>query len=217
MSTAAAITPEQVERFRETISAGGIAIFPTDTLYGIACDPNSQAAVDRIYELKGRSPVKPSAVMFFSVERLLTAMPELTPAARRLIEQLLPGPYTLVVRNPGHRFAPASVGDPEKLGIRVPNLEAGAAAALAQMPLPVMQTSANPSGAPDATDLEEIDPAIRAGVDLELDGGPLLGNASTVADISNLADGRWRLLRAPVIRASARLTELIGFPPSDSH
>lgn len=216
MRAAAAITPEQVERFRETIAAGGIAIFPTDTLYGIACDPNSRAAVDRVYELKGRSPARPSAVMFFSVERLLAAMPELSGEARRLVEQLLPGPYTLVVRNPEHRFAPACVDSPGKLGIRVPKLEGSAGAALARMPLPVLQTSANVSGAADATDLEEIDPAIRAGVDLELDGGPLLGNASTVADITDLAGGQWRLLRAPVIRAAARLTELIGFPPTDS-
>lgn len=216
MNAAAAITAQQVERFRATIAAGGIAIFPTDTLYGIACDPNSRAAVDRIYELKGRSPSKPSAVMFFSVERLFAALPKLTGDSRRLVEQVLPGPFTLVVRNPAHCFAPACAGDPEKLGIRVPNLDGTAGAALERMPLPVMQTSANTSGAPDATKLAEIDPVIRAGVDLELNGGALLGNASTVADISDLDDGRWQLLRAPMTRSSTRLTELIGFPPTDS-
>lgn len=216
MSVSEAITPREVERFRETIAGGGIAIFPTDTLYGIACDPNSRAAADRIYELKGRVPAKPSAVMFFGVDRLLAAVPELDAEARRLIELLLPGPYTLVVGNPRRRFAPACAGDSARLGVRVPNLEGSASAALARMPLPVMQTSANLSGAADATSVDDIEPAIRAGVDLVLDGGPLLGNASTVADISELADGRWRLLRAPAIRAAARLTEIIGVPPSDS-
>jgi L-threonylcarbamoyladenylate synthase len=84
---------------------------------------------------------------------------------------------------------------------------------LGAVEVPVMQTSANLSGAPDATAVEDIDPAIIAGVDLVLDGGPLLGYGSTVADVSEVADGRWRLLRSQMPRTSGRITELIGFPP----
>jgi tRNA A37 threonylcarbamoyladenosine synthetase subunit TsaC/SUA5/YrdC len=117
----------------------------------------------------------------------------------------------LVVANPGRRFAPACAGTPEKLGLRVPKLE-GYLAPLADVRTPVMQTSANKSGDADVTALEDIDPEIVAGVDLALDGGPLLGYGSTVADVSELAEGRWRLLRAPMPRTSGRLAELIGFP-----
>jgi tRNA A37 threonylcarbamoyladenosine synthetase subunit TsaC/SUA5/YrdC len=78
-----------------------------------------------------------------------------------------------------------------------------------------MQTSANRSGAPDVRALEDVDPKLLEGVDLALDGGPLLGYGSTVADVSELQDGRWRLLRAPIPRASGRLTELIGIPPAE--
>ncbi|HEV7918637.1 MAG TPA: L-threonylcarbamoyladenylate synthase [Solirubrobacterales bacterium] len=205
------VTSEQAAQFEETIATGGIAIFPTDTLYGIAADPQSAAAVDRINELKGRPPAKPSAVMFFDVQRLLESMPELDGPTITLIEQLLPGPFTLVVRNPNGRFAPACAGDPSKIGLRVPML-GGMFDALGNVQVPVVQTSANKSGGPDVTAVEDIDPEIRAGVDLVIDGGPLLGVASTVADVSELSEGRWRLLRAPIPRASGRLTELLGPP-----
>lgn len=207
------LSAESAKQFEATIAEGGIAIFPTDTLYGIACDPDSQASADRIHELKGRPPLKPSAVMFFAVEQLLAELDgDLTEQLRGLIAELLPGPFTLVIANPSKRFAPACAGTPEKLGIRVPKLE-GYLESLGQVTAPVMQTSANFSGGADATAPEDIEPAILAGVDLVLDGGPLLGYGSTVADVSELDQGHWRLLRAPIPRASGRLTELLGMPP----
>lgn len=201
--------------FEQAIKDGGIAIFPTDTLYGIACDPDSEAAAERIYELKGRPPKKPSAVMYFTLERLLDELgDDFDAATLNLVQELLPGPFTLVVANPNRRFEPACADTPEKLGLRVPRLGPHIAG-LAEVTVPVMQTSANLSGAEDATALEDIDPAVREGVDLALDGGPLLGYASNVADVSELSQGRWRLLRAVMPRTSGRLTELIGFPPED--
>ena len=208
-----AINADSGADFQDTIENGEIAIFPTDTLYGIACDPDDAEAIERIHELKGRPPKKPSAVMYFSLERLLGDFgDDLDAPTRNLVEQLLPGPFTLVVANPNHRFAPSCAGTPEKLGLRVPKLSP-ALEPLAAVEIPVMQTSANRSGGPDATAVEDIDPAIRAGVDLVLDGGPVLGYGSTVADVSELGEGRWRLLRAPMPRTSGRITELIGFPP----
>lgn len=207
------ITPDSGADFQSTIENGEIAIFPTDTLYGIACDPDDAAAIERIHELKGRPPRKPSAVMYFSLERLLADFgDDLDPKARNLVENLFPGPFTLIVANPNKRFAPSCADTPEKLGLRVPKLSP-AIEPLASVEVPVFQTSANLSGGPDATAVEDIDPAIQQGVDLVLDGGPVLGYGSTVADVSELADGRWRLLRAPMPRTSGRVTELIGFPP----
>jgi L-threonylcarbamoyladenylate synthase len=199
--------------FQATIERGGIAIFPTDTLYGIACDPDSAEAAERIHELKGRPPKKPSAVMYFSLERLLADVGnDLDAKTLNLVEELFPGPFTLVVANRGNRFIPACAGTPEKLGLRVPKLGPHIEP-LASITVPVMQTSANPSGAEDPTALEDIDESIVSGVDLALDGGPLLGYGSTVADVSELEDGRWRLLRSQMPRTSGRIAELIGFPP----
>lgn len=209
------ITPDSGADFQSTIENGEIAIFPTDTLYGIACDPDDAAAIERIHELKGRPPKKPSAVMYFSLDRLLADFgSDLDDKTRNLVENLLPGPFTLIVANPSRRFAPSCAGTPEKLGLRVPKLSP-ALEPLASVEVPVMQTSANLSGGPDATAVEDIDPAIQAGVDLILDGGPVLGYGSTVVDVSELADGRWRLLRAQMPRTSGRVQELIGFPPEN--
>ncbi len=207
------ITPEQAAQFETTIAEGGIAVFPTDTLYGIACDPDNAAAARRIHELKGRPPEKPSAVLYFNLERLLEDLAgDFDAPTLNLVERLFPGPYTLVVANPQRRFAPACSGAPEKLGLRVPEFSQYIDA-LSAISLPVMQTSANPSGAADPTALEDVDASILDGVDLALDGGVLLGYGSTVADVSELAEGRWRLLRAQMPRTTGRVQELIGFEP----
>ncbi|MFT4048889.1 MAG: L-threonylcarbamoyladenylate synthase [Solirubrobacterales bacterium] len=208
-----AVTPDSAKQFEKVIRSGGIGIFPTDTLYGIACDPDSESAAERIHELKGRPPKKPSAVMYFTLERLLGDLGEMLDAPTlNLVQQLFPGPFTLVVANPEGRFAPACAGTPNKLGLRVPKLSPWLES-LASIEVPVMQTSANLSGGPDATALEDIDPSVLEGVDLALDGGVLLGYGSTVADVSELDQGRWRLLRAQMPRTSGRVAELIGFPP----
>ena len=80
------MTPEDVETFERCISVGGVAIFPADTVYGLATEPDSREGVDRLYRLKGRLPDKPSAVMFFQVESALAALPELGPRTRGVVE-----------------------------------------------------------------------------------------------------------------------------------
>lgn len=208
------VSAGQAAAFERAIGGGGIAIFPTDTLYGIACDPDSAVAARRVYEIKGRPPRKPSAVMFFSVERLLRDLPELDARTRDLIEQLLPGRFTLVVANPERRFAPACADSPERMGLRVPDLAGTSASALGQVGSPVMQTSANRSGGPDVAEFERIDRSILENVDLALDGGRLPGVGSTVIDLSELKSGRWRMLRTPLPADAARVVELIGLPPT---
>ncbi|HWT24776.1 MAG TPA: Sua5/YciO/YrdC/YwlC family protein, partial [Solirubrobacteraceae bacterium] len=85
------------------LRAGGVAVFPADTVYGLACDPQSAAAVERLYAIKGRAPDKPAAVMFFGRERAFAALPELGPRTRALLGRLLPGGITALLPNPGRR------------------------------------------------------------------------------------------------------------------
>ena len=96
--------------FEACIAAGGVAVFPSDTVYGLACDPESAAAVERMYALKGRAPGKPSAVMFFDAELALAALPEVGARTRALMARLLPGGVTLVLPNPRGRY-PLAGGD----------------------------------------------------------------------------------------------------------
>lgn len=177
--------------FERCIAEGGVAVFPADTVYGLACDPDSAAAVARLYELKGRAPDKPAAVMFFALEPALAALPELGPRTRAAAVALLPGPFTLLLPNPQHRFPLACGPDPDTLGLRVP-----AAPALAAVGVPVLQSSANLAGEPDASTVEAIAPAIRDAADLVLDGGELSGTPSTVLDFRGYErTGAWSVLR----------------------
>jgi L-threonylcarbamoyladenylate synthase len=183
-----------VAAFERCVAGGGVALFPADTVYGLATDPESPAGVERLYALKGRRPDRPAAVMFFALDRALTALPELDARTRGAVELLLPGPLTLVVANPARRFPLACEPVPERLGLRVPLLD-GALAPLAGASVAVLQSSANPSGGPDARRVEDVDARIRAGVDLALDGGELPGTPSTVVDLSDYARGEWTVLR----------------------
>ena len=189
------MTPEDAATFARCMSVGGVALFPADTVYGLATEPDSREGVDRIYRLKGRPPDRPSAVMFFTLEVMLDTLPELGPRTREALERLLPGQVTPLVPNPRRRFPLACAGEPERLGLRVPALH-GELEPLTQVRWPVLQTSANRSGSPDARSLDAVDDHIRAGVDLVLDGGELPGTPSTVLDLTEYEDeGAFRVVR----------------------
>jgi L-threonylcarbamoyladenylate synthase len=180
--------------FEACIAAGGVAVFPSDTVYGVACDPENPAAVERMYALKGRPPDKPSAVMFFDAGRALDALPELGPRTRSLAAELLPGGVTLLLPNPRGRY-PLAGGS--GLGLRVPSVPLLAGARCV-----VLQSSANISGGPDARRIEEVPSAIRAGADLVVDAGELPGTPSTVVDLRGFDEtGEWSILRAGAVPA----------------
>jgi L-threonylcarbamoyladenylate synthase len=197
------VTPDEVETFGRCISVGGVALFPADTVYGLATEPDSREGVDRLYRLKGRAADVPAAVMFFDLELALAARPELGQRTRDAVERLLPGALTLLVPNPSRRYPLACGPEPERLGLRVPLLE-GELAPLAAVRWPVLQSSANRSGEPDPSRLADVDEALRAGVDLILDGGELPGTPSTVLDLSSYeSDGSWEVVREGAVPREA--------------
>jgi L-threonylcarbamoyladenylate synthase len=189
------VTADDARSFERCVAAGGVVLFPADTVYGLAVDPESREAVERLYRLKGRRPDRPAAVMFFQTTAALEALPELPEADRTAIERLTPGGVTLLLPNPRRRFPLACGPTPEVLGLRVPRLER-----LEAMSRPVLQSSANPSGGPDARRLQDVDDAVRAGADLVLDGGELPGTPSTVIDLTAYhEDGRFQIRRAGAV------------------
>ena len=177
------------------IGAGGIALFPADGLYGLACDPMSPSSVERIHELKRRPPRKSSAVMYFSPLVMRELLGPLGPQARAALGALLPGPVTVVVANPDGRYPLACREDPSRLGVRL--IEGPLAGARH----PVFQTSANISGEEPPGSFDEIDLGLIREVDLAIDGGVLTGNPSTVVDLSEIDPfGRWSILREGALR-----------------
>jgi L-threonylcarbamoyladenylate synthase len=196
------ISSARASDFERCVAEGGVAVFPADTVYGLACRPDSASAIARLYALKGRQPDKPAAVMFFAVRLALAALPELGPRTRGALERLLPGAVTLLVDNPADRFPLACGTDPSTLGLRVPRYE-GPLAALAAVGEPVLQSSANVSGGPDARRLEDVPEAIGAAADLVLDGGELPGTPSTVIDLRGHEDGAWSVVREGAVDRAA--------------
>jgi len=210
-----ALTGDDAATFSRCISVSGVAVFPSDTVYGLACEPDSKEAVQRLYLLKRRPPDKPAAVMFFALDLALAALPELGPRTRGALDALLPGAVTLLLPNPARRFPLAcGVGGDgiETLGLRVPAWPP-ALAALGDVSWPVLQTSANVAGGPDARRLEDVPEAIRARADLVLDGGELPGTPSTVVDLRGFErDGRWSVVREGAL-AVGDVAAALGSPP----
>ena len=191
--------------FEEVIAGGGVAVFPTDTVYGLGTHPDSVEGAHRLYWIKGRSPDRPAAVLFFDLERALAALPEVGPKTQEALDRLLPGPVTVLLPNPATRFPLACGAEPSRLGLRVPKLEERIAK-LADVKVPILQSSANPTGEPDPRSLEDVDERIRRGVDIELDAGVLPGTPSTVIDLSNYEDSG----SFEVLREGAVSTEEVG-------
>jgi L-threonylcarbamoyladenylate synthase len=172
------------------VGEGGVAIFPADTLYGLACDPLRAEAIERIHAIKDRGEKKPSAVMYFSPLAMRELVSGLGPRTRDAVAALLPGPVTLIVANRERRYPLACREDPGRLGVRL--IDGPLAGAMT----PIFQTSANRSGAPAPTRFDQIDEGILAGAELAIDAGELIGEPSTVVDVTDIdGGGSWRILR----------------------
>jgi L-threonylcarbamoyladenylate synthase len=207
-----ALSADDAQTFSRCIAVGGIALFPADTVYGLACEPDSKEAVQRLYLLKRRRPDKPAAVMFFALDLALAALPELGPRTAAALRALLPGAVTLLVPNPARRFPLACGPDPETLGLRVPAWPP-ALAALGQVSWPVLQSSANAAGGPDARRLTDVPESIRRRADLVLDGGELPGTPSTVVDLREYElDARWSIAREGAVSATDVAAALVSAP-----
>jgi L-threonylcarbamoyladenylate synthase len=184
-------------------AAGGVAVFPADGLYGLACDPLDAKAVARIHRIKGRDEGKPSAVMYLSPLAMRELVESLGTRTREAAGALLPGSVTLVVANPEHRYPLACREDPERLGVRL------IGGPLAGAMCPLFQTSANRSGVPAPASFDKVPEGIVGAVDLAIDGGALTGLPSTVVDLTRFDEvGSWDVLREGAVAKAALAREI---------
>jgi L-threonylcarbamoyladenylate synthase len=190
----------QIDGAIQAIRQGGLAIIPTDTVYGLVCTPYREDPVRKLSEVKRRSADQPIAIVGASVDWVLECIPELRGRAALAARALLPGPFTLVLSNPARRFPWLSAGRPDTVGIRVPELT-GPARSILDAVGAVAATSANLHGEPSPRRLEEVPAAIRADAVL-VDGGELPGLPSTVVDLTTPEP---RVLREGAIPASEAL------------
>ena len=171
-------TAAAVREAAEAIVAGGTAIYPTETVYGLGADALDPDAVERVFEIKRRPRSEPLSLAVPTVADA-SAVAEVDDRTAQFMHRFLPGPVTVVV--------PRTAAVPDvltaglsRVGIRVPD-HAVALALLRETP-PLTATSANRSGAGSARRLAEIDPVVREAVDAIVDGGETKGGASTVVD-----------------------------------
>lgn len=204
------VDEQRIADVRAALDRGELVVVPTDTVYGLASRADDEAAVRRMYEVKGRALTQPTAALFASVPQLLDAATELDARTRYAIQALLPGPWTLIVDAPALAWPWLTGGTPgAPIGVRVP---AGAL----DLP-PIAATSANPSGAPTAASFAQLDDELVEHVTFVVDRGVLdPAGESTVLDLTDWArrdgDGEIRVLRDTAGRAGHALAVLAGVP-----
>jgi L-threonylcarbamoyladenylate synthase len=184
-----------VEDVAAALEAGGLAVIPTDTVYGLACRADLEEPVRKLSKLKGRAAEQPIALVGADVEALVALVPEL--AGRRVPR----GPFTVVLPNPARRLPWLAGANPETIGVRIPDV-AGAAADLLGRVGAVAATSANLHGGVDPRRLADVPREILAAVAAVLDGGDVPGTPSTVVDLTGPGP---RVLREGAVSAAEAL------------
>ena len=164
------------------VRGGGIIAFPTETFYGLGACPFDDRAVQRIADLKGRSlRTAPILVLIRSRADLDALVSEITPAAERLMAACWPGPLTIVFRASGAVPSVLTAGT-GTIGVRLP-AHPDVQRLLEAVGGPLTGTSANRTGQPPATTVDDVERALGGGVDAILGGGTTPGGLpSTVVD-----------------------------------
>jgi len=177
------------------IRRGGVVALPTDTLYGLACDPFRADAVARVFAVKGRAAEQALPLIAADAAQVAAHLGTMPRLGTRLARQFWPGPLTLVVAAPVS-LAREVTGGTGTVGVRVPDNEVARAIAAA-CGRPITATSANVSGEPASFDPDEVERALGDHIDLLIDTGPTRGGApSTVVDVTS---DEPRLVRAGAI------------------
>jgi L-threonylcarbamoyladenylate synthase len=175
----AAADRRALETAASALRRGELVALPTDTVYGLAANVWDRKAVSRLFEVKGRDPLKSVAVLLAGWEWLLEVADTPPEAVRRLATRFWPGPLTLIVRRLS--TLPSELSATDSIGLRVPDHPFTLKLLGEVGPLAV--TSANRSGSPDSRTAAEVFAALSGRIELVIDGGPTPGGVpSTVVD-----------------------------------
>ncbi len=176
-------TPQlrHLERIAELLRQDGVIAYPTDTLFGLGCLASRKKAVDRILQIKGRDPKKPMSILCADMEMLCRYARHLDTPTFRLLKQMLPGPYTVLL--PASREVPRYLQNKRVVGLRIPDHPfcLGLTKLLGE---PIITTSANLSGQPTLNTAWELEEELGHALDMVVDCGQPLGQGSTIVDLS---------------------------------
>ena len=187
------------------LKRGEMIVFPTETLYGIGADALDSAAVEKVFQLKGRNSDSPVPVLVADQDMLRALVAEVPPLAQKLIARFWPGPLTIVL--PARREIPRPLVNANGgIGVRVSS-QGIAGELISALGRPITATSANPTGEPPARTVQEAKRYFAGQIDVFINGGELTSKAgSTVVDIAGDAV---RIIRAGDIDRS-QLEEVLG-------
>ena len=172
---------EGVQKAASAINDGAVIVFPTDTVYGLGCNPYNHDSVLSLYKIKKREKTKPFPVLGYSKEEL-EKIAEFSPLEEKIAEKFWPGAITLILKVKDQEIQKSlSLG--EKIAVRVPNNKC-ALALLKECKL-LVGTSANISDARPFSDPKECSENL-TGYDLFIDGGIISSKGeSTIVEVEN--------------------------------
>ena len=176
-------TPQvrHLERIAELLRRDGVIAYPTDTLFGLGCLASRKKAVDRIQQIKGRDPKKPMSILCADMEMFCRYTRHLETPTFRLLKQMLPGPYTVLL--PASREVPRYLQNKQVVGLRIPD-HRFCHALVALLGEPIITTSAALPDQPILNTAWELEEELGHALDLVVDCGQPLGEHSTIVDLS---------------------------------
>ncbi|HJW73175.1 MAG TPA: L-threonylcarbamoyladenylate synthase [Geothrix sp.] len=176
-------TPQarQLERIAEVLRQDGVIAYPTDTLFGLGCLISRKKAVDRVQLIKGRDPKKPLSMLCADMEMLCRYTKHIDTPVFRLLKQMLPGPYTVLL--PASREVPRYLQNKQTVGLRIPD-QPFCLALASLMGEPILSTSVALPDQPILNTAWEIEEEQGHALDLVVDCGQPLGIQSTIVDLS---------------------------------
>jgi L-threonylcarbamoyladenylate synthase len=186
--------PAAIAEAVRVVKSGGVVAIPTDTVYGLGCDPSNDEAVGRLFEVKNRQ-AKPVPLLCAD-SGVAEALVELNGVARKLAELHWPGALTIVAPIKERNLSPLLDQGSGHLGVRVPDSEVCLAIA-GKVGGAVTGTSANLSGRPSCRTAEQVVESLDGRIELVIDGGELRGKESTVVRVSG---GTVEVLREGSVR-----------------
>ncbi|MBR1801849.1 threonylcarbamoyl-AMP synthase [Candidatus Saccharibacteria bacterium] len=182
---------EDFERAADILLSGGTVIFPTDTVYGLGAVANNDAAVEKLFEIKGRDIKKPINLLIADYEDLLKIAEIPSREEGKLMEKYWPGPLTIILKRK-QNVANVAAANGGTIGVRIPDSEI-ARNLIREVGFPIATTSVNLAGKEPAVKVEDIDEKILDSVDFILDGGEC--KLKTPSKIVKIENGVVKILR----------------------
>ncbi len=182
-----------IETASQSVKNGGIVVYPTDTVYGIGCDPYNKKSVEKIYQIKQRPKTKPFPILAYSID-VASEIVEFDKDSKKIAEKFWPGPLTLILKLRDEKLK-ESLNLSEKIAIRVPNNQC--LQSLLKNSKFLIGTSANLSGENAFTKSEECYQRVKE-YDIFLDGGNIEGGGEST--ILEMVQGKPTIHRAGALK-----------------